>query len=123
MIIAAEFARAQDGKPVQEGKAFVPEVLFEGKYHPICGHYFWNDNVGATAVCNLLGFNNGKMTQTKAKYDVDAMPVGQCKAGEELTKCTGGGNAWGNFGYDNGWCKKGYEIGVTVTCDSPGVSR
>lgn len=123
MIIAAEFARAQDGKTVQEGKAFVPEVLFEGKYYPICGHFFWNGDHGATAVCNLLGFENGKVAITQAKYDVDAMPVGLCKAGEELTKCTGGWNAWGNFAYRGGSCKKGYEIGITVTCDSPGVSR
>ena len=101
MIVAAKFARAKDGETVQEGKAFVPEVLFEGKYHPICGHYFWDSEHGAKAFCNLLGFKNGKMTQTKAIYNVDAMPVGHCKAGEELTKCTGGGNAWGNFGYDN----------------------
>ena len=123
MIIAAEFARAQDGKPVQEGKAFVPEVLFEGKYHPICGHFFWDNNASATAVCNLLGFNNGKMTITRAKYNVDAMPVGRCKTGEELTKCTGGGNAWGNFTGIDGRCKKGKEVGVTVTCDSSGMCR
>ena len=123
MIIAAEFARAQDGKTVQEGKAFVPEVLFEGKYYPICGHYFWDNKDGATAFCKLLGFKNGKMAITKAKYNVDAMPVGICKAGEELTKCTGGGNAWGNFAYNDGGCKKGQEVGVTVTCDSYGMCR
>ena len=108
---------------MQEGKAFVPEVLFEGKYHPICGHWFWNNHKGATAFCNLLRFKNGKMTKTHAKYNVDAMPVGQCKTGEVLTKCTAGGNAWGNFADSNGWCQKGENIGVTVTCDSPGVSR
>ena len=108
---------------MQEGKAFVPEVLYQGKYYPICGHYFWDNNGGATAVCNFLGFKNGKMAITQAKYSEDAMPVGICKAGEGLTKCTGGGNAWGNFNYINGGCKKGQGVGVTVTCDSPGASR
>ena len=102
---------------MEQGKAFVPEVSYQGKWYPICGHYFWDNDTGATAVCKLLGFERGSYTSTRAKYEVDAMPVGDCKAGEELTKCTGGGNAWGNFNDRNGWCKKGQNIGVTVTCD------
>ena len=108
---------------MQEGKAFVPEVLFEGKYYPICGHWFWNNTNGAKTFCNLLGFKNGIKANTNVAYSVDAMPVGQCKSGEALTKCTAGGNAWGNFDVSDGWCKKGTNIGVTVTCDSPGMSR
>ena len=93
----------------------MPEVLFEGKYHPICGHYFWDNDNGATAFCKLLGFKSGSYQSTRVKYDVDAMPVGDCKLGEELTKCTGGGNAWGKFDDRKGWCTKGKSIGVTVT--------
>ena len=105
---------------MEKGKAFVPEVLYQGKYYPICGHYFWDNDGGATVVCKSLGFKTGKYTSTRVKYDVDAMPVGDCKAEEELTKCTNGGNAWGKFNDRNGWCKKGQNIGVTVTCD-PGA--
>ena len=121
MLTTAVSARAQGGATVHEGKAFVPEVRFQGKYHPICGHYFWDDNVGATNFCNLLGFKNGKIKRTKVAYDVDAMPVGRCKPGEALNNCTRGGNRWGNFDYSNGWCKKGKRVGFTVTCASPGV--
>ena len=116
--------RAQGGKKAEKGKAFVPEVLYQGKYYPICGHYFWDNDTGATLVCKALGFKVGKYTSTRVAYHVDAMPVGDCKAGEkDLTKCTGGGNAWGKFEDRNGWCKKGQQIGVTVTCDTGACSR
>ena len=117
----AGFVRAQGGKKVEAGKAFVPEVLFEKKYFPICGHFFWDNDNGATAVCKLLGFKSGKRGKTSAAFDVDAMPVGDCKPGEPLTKCTGGGNGWGQLDYRNGWCKKGTKVGVTVTCSNPGA--
>ena len=112
--------RAQGGKAVNKGKPFVPEVLYQGKYYPICGHYFWDNDNGATIVCKLLGFESGSYKSTRVKYDVDSMPVGDCKPGEELIKCTGGGNAWGNFDYRDGWCKKGTKVGVKVTCDESG---
>ena len=100
----------------------MPEVLFEGKYYPICGHYFWSSTDGATTVCNLLGFKNAQMTQTKDAYDVDAIPVGTCKSGEPLTKCTIDGNiAWGDW-VNHPYCKKGKLVGFTLTCDSAGVS-
>ena len=101
---------------MQAGKAFVPEVLFKGKYYPICGHYFWDNNNGATTICKMLGFNKGVKQNTRVAYKKDSMPVGDCKPGQPLTKCTGGGNGWGNLNYRNGWCKKGLNIGVKVTC-------
>ena len=100
---------------MEAGKAFVPEILFQGRHYPICGHFFWDNNNGATTLCKLLGFKSGTGTKTRDAFDVDAMPVGDCKPGEPLTKCTGGGNAWGKFDDRNGWCKKGTKVGVTVT--------
>ena len=94
----------------------MPEVLYQGKYYPICGHYFWDNNNGATIVCKMLGFDTGSYKKRMGKYNVDAMPVGDCKPGEKLTQCTGGGNAWGNFDDRDGWCKKGTKIGVEVIC-------
>ena len=74
-----------------EGKAFVPEVLFEGEYYPICGHKFWDNDDGATTLCKHVGFQKGTSQKIKNEYNVDSMPVGRCKPGEELMKCTGGG--------------------------------
>ena len=81
----------------------------------VCGHYFWDNHHGANTLCKQLGFSSGKQSPTKAKFSVDAMPVGKCGANQRLNKCNQGGNAWGNFAYQNGWCKKGTSIGVTVS--------
>ena len=36
--------RAENGAIATAGVAFVPEVMFNGNWYPICGHYFWDDN-------------------------------------------------------------------------------
>ena len=113
--------RTRSGNAVEEGQAFIPEVSFSGQYYPICGHFFWDNDNGATSVCKLFGFKKGEITRTDAVYDVDAMPVGRCNPGQELTKCTGAGNIWGDFNADGGSCKKGKEAGVTVTCTEPSM--
>ena len=111
-----DFVRAEGGKQVAVGEAFVPEVLFEGNYYPICGHYFWDNDFGAETVCKALGFDGGAKTNTAAKFEEHAMPVGACNQGEELDKCTAGANQWGNFDDRSGWCNAGNTIGVEVTC-------
>ena len=125
MCITTELVRAQGGATVKEGEAFVPEVLFGGKYYPICGHYFWDNDFGAGSVCKSLGFTDRSDIHATSKtgdvYDTDAMPVGGCKDGEDLTKCTGGDNAWGNFDFRGGRCKRGNSVGVKVTCYTQGV--
>ena len=101
---------------LQATVAFVPEVMNNGKWSPICAHYFWNNDNGAKTVCTTLGFSGGTHQQTNTTYDTDAMPVGACYAEQDLTSCTGGGNAWGNFEESHGYCKAGTSVGITVTC-------
>jgi len=99
------------------GEAFVPEVLgnIGSWYYPICGHYFWNSHDGAESVCKALGFPRGQMIRTNMTYNSYAMPVGQCRSGEAIDKCTGGGNRWGYlFSWD---CQPGRPIGVEVVCN------
>ena len=115
-LAAMDFVRAEGGKQVAAGERFVPEVLFEGNYYPICGHYFWDNDYGAETICKALGFDGGAKTNTAAKYEEHAMPVGKCNQGEALDKCTGGGNGWGDFDYQSSWCTSGNGIGVDVTC-------
>merc|ERR1712153_75859 len=112
--------RAENGATATAGVAFVPEVMFNGNWYPICGHYFWDNNDGATTVCQGLGyggFSSGTHTKTRTTYSTDAMAVGECSAGQALTSCNHGGNGWGNLEYNGGWCKAGTQIGVTVTCN------
>jgi hypothetical protein len=93
-----------------------PEVNYRGKWYPVCGHYFWDNDHGATTFCKALGFTKGVRGKRGAKFAVDAMPVGKCRPGQNFKQCNIGGNAWGNFNYRNGWCKKGHGIGVAVKC-------
>ena len=101
---------------MEAGKHFVPEVFFQGKYYPICAHGFANNDFGAATFCKLLGFNKGVALKTWDTYDQDAMLVGKCLAGEEIMKCTGGLNGWG----DLTTCKKGSKVHVEVICRDPG---
>ena len=100
------------------GVPFIPEVFFEESFYPICGHWFWNNNVGAGLVCEALGFHfGGTVHMTHDRYSRDAMPVGHCNdADVSLTSCSGGGNAFGELDYNGEWCSKGNFIGVKVVC-------
>ena len=116
-VLLTGIVRRQGGTKPVENEAFVPEVLYQDKYYPICGHHFWNNNNGATTVCKVLGFSSGTLIITKAKYIVDAMPIGSCNSGEPLDKCTGGENHWGDFAALSNRCKKGVEnVGIQVIC-------
>ena len=110
------YVRAASGAAVKAGVAFVPEVLYKSKWYPICGHYFWNNENGAATICKGLGFPTGTLQKTSKRYDSDAMPIGACKVGEQLRNCTAGGNVWGQLDTNDGRCKKGHRVGITVTC-------
>ena len=50
------------------------------------------------------------------------MFVGRCGSEDvDVTKCTAGGNNWGDLAAREGTCKKGNELGFTVTCKDPGM--
>ena len=101
---------------VSHGTAYIPWIKYEQDWYPICGHYFWNNNHGASTFCKKLGFLSGSQVRTEEKYGKDAMPVGGCSPAQSLTQCTGGGNAWGNLGYNNKQCGAGKSIGVKIVC-------
>ena len=110
--VKATDADLNDVQP-EANQAFVPNVNFEGEWYPICGHYFWDNNDGATIVCQKLGFDSGTLQQVRAPFTKDAMYVGTCNPGEDLTSCTAGGNHWPTVLDD---CKSGQPVSATVTC-------
>ena len=117
-----EFIRAEGGKKVLAGQAFVPEVYYNREYYPICGHHFWDSKDGATTVCKALGFTTGTLKNwpkqsSNEAYTKDAMAVGLCKPGEQFTHCSGGGNGWGDLDFNGGSCKKGKHVKIEVICD------
>jgi len=111
--VKATDADLNDVQP-EANQAFVPNVNFEGEWYPICGHWFWNSNDGATIVCQKLGFDLGTHQELDAPFTKDAIQVGRCNPGEELTSCTAGGNSWPTVISE---CESGQPGGsVTVTC-------
>ena len=116
-------------------KATTPEVYYKGEWHPVCGHGFWDNGNGATTLCKQLGFGAGDVVgghwpgrQPAGVYPKDAMPVGECGAGEPLTNCTGGRNGWGNFSAGGGtagrgWCHQGNKVRMAITCSGGSAHR
>lgn len=96
---------------------FIPEIDYEGHYYPICGLYFWDNDEGASALCRLAGYPHGGIViRTNATYVKDAMPIGKCYPGEDVDSCSAGGNAYGDFSYQEGACAAGQPVGVEVVC-------
>jgi hypothetical protein len=96
---------------------FIPEIDYEGQYYPICGLNFWDNDEGASALCRLAGYRHGGIViRTNAPYVKDAMPIGKCYTGEDVDSCSAGGNAYGDFSYQEGACAVGQSVGVEVVC-------
>ena len=68
----------------------------------------------------VIGRNTDAKSTNEAKYAKNAMPVGQCKPGEALDKCTAKHNGWGKLDFkprqNADWCTKGANVRVDVTC-------
>ena len=108
--------RIGSSSTLAEGEPMFLEVNYRGRWYPVCGHYFWDNNHGAATACRQLGFIDGTANRTHNSYVENAMPVGGCQPHEDLAKCTARGNAWGNFDYRNGFCKVGNQVGVQIVC-------
>ena len=123
-IRSSSTARCKDGDVraanrtgvVNAGEALDPEIRLGARWFPLCGHSFWDGHAGAATFCKQLGFSGGTVRKVGGIYAVDASPVGKCHAGQKLTACSGGGNAWANFDYQKGYCKAGTKVSVQVSC-------
>ena len=93
-----------------------PKFYWNGKWSPICGHYFWNNQEGSISFCKKLGYVGGNLTKTKGTYEDDAITVGRCEANEDLESCSGGCNdkIIGNGCLD---CRAGKEVSIKIECD------
>lgn len=99
-----------------EGVWLYPEIFYAGTFFPICGHNFWGNTVGAYIFCRDLGFRQGEMRQTKAKFGKDSIWIGRCGGTDRFPHCTAGNNLWGNFKAHGCACCKGQGVGVQVRC-------
>ena len=102
-----------------------PEVFLNGKWSPICGHGFWNNNNGATLFCQKLSpnFRSGKVIKrTDKKLKSDAVRVGICGKNNQWLKCKWGcndlglGNGCSAKGRQEVKCAKGESASIEIKC-------
>ena len=93
-----------------------PYLFKDDKWFPICGHYFWDNDNGATAFCHKLGYPEGTVRETGHAYSEDSIRVGKCDEGEYLMACTDGSNSYET----GGSCSAGNDAGIRITCAEQG---
>lgn len=109
--------RVAEGSPNRPDVQMYGEVLMKDKWYPICGHYFWDSNDGASLFCKRMGYNQGVNKKTHVKMESDSVAVGKCdRKAKAVDGCSSGGNDFTNLDTNNGWCKKGNKIGVAINC-------
>merc|ERR1711962_416496 len=117
--------RERNGKRKVKLENNIPYVKRSRKWVPICGHYFWDNNNGATLFCEQLGFPEGKIiggtygTGDRYTLQKDALKIGKCTNGDSWLSCTDGCNDLGVGGrcpLGDGPCSKGDRSGVKIEC-------
>ena len=100
----------------------VAEVFHNGQWYPICGHWFWNNGIGANLFCQQLGYNSGtiRSESTSASRQValpsDGIRVGKCNEGDTWLSCTGGCNDLSVGGDHCSDCQAGAMAGLKIDC-------
>ena len=95
-----------------------PMFFWNGKWSPICGEWFWDNQNGAQTFCKKLGYTNGNQQRTNEKYDQDAVQIGRCNADEDLEECSAGCNDK-VVGKGCAACAAGGNVAITITCEGP----
>ena len=119
LVFLGTICRNGDVKLNKDG---TPEFFWNGKFNPICGHWFWDNQEGAISFCQKIGYKTGfikemwEYSDSKKIYAEDAIRVGKCHAGEQLETCSGGYN---DKGIGNGGtnCAAGEKVAFMIHCD------
>ena len=98
-----------------------PEIIVNGEWSPICGHWFWDNNHGASLFCQKL---NSKYTSgtVKKRRDIplkkNGIRIGLCRSNDtNLLFCTGGKNDLSTNAYN---CVAGEKSSVEIECNLGG---
>lgn len=97
-------------------------IFWNGKWAPICAHYFTSNHFGASLFCQKLGYDSGVKTSfwvlKDRSYDEDSFWIGTCKERDKWPFCTGTCNLM-NIGGECGnyRCTKDTQTRVTISCD------
>ena len=104
-----------------------PEIWFNHKWSPICGHHFWDNNYGATLFCRELlnsTYTYGTVTERRdIPLEIDGIRIGHCNYEDtSLFSCTGGcndlevGGQCSNSPAGYGQCVAGQGATVEIEC-------
>ena len=111
---------------VRLGENQIAEVYFQNEWVPICGHWFWNNNIGATLFCQELGFQYGYI-KNQSDLPNDGLRIGQCNAGDSWLQCSHDGcNQLEVGGFCNnglGACTQGQHVAVSIGCFNEGTKN
>ena len=64
-----------------------PMLFWKEKWSPICGHYFWDNQHGATTFCKKLGYSSGQQERANTNYDEISIIIGTCQQDQDLAEC------------------------------------
>ena len=95
------------------------EVFFDDQWVPICGHYFWNNNVGSNLFCQEKGFKSGKIVH-RIPLKSDALRIGTCHDGDTFPNCSQAKSNAMSFGGDEWSCNSGNGLGnagIVIDCE------
>ena len=105
-----------------------PEIWFNDKWSPICGHYFWDNNYGAALFCQKLNstYTFGSAKDSGIPLVGDGIKVGMCTSQDNsLSSCKGGCNDLQVGGHcsnnENGKCGDGQGGTVEIECFVSGM--
>ena len=89
------FYKSENDGEVRLNDGKYPEVFLHGTWSPICPHFFWDNNHGATLFCQKLNpeFKSGTVIR---RYDKplgsDGIRIGKCFSSDNWLECSGGCN-------------------------------
>ena len=104
-----------------------PQIFWDEVWSPICGHYFWDNQHGASKFCEKLGYDGGAYSGRGSgeTYGYDSFRLGKCNDNDIWPDCTGGCNEYevGGICADSwsGYCTSGEEVKITITCDGDSI--
>ena len=102
------------------GENQIAEVFFNEEWVPICGHWFWDNNIGASLFCQQMGFKSGSIKERNLTLPKDGLTVGKCLNGDKWLQCslTGANCTQLKVGgpCTNGDCTKGQKAAVSIEC-------
>merc|ERR1719271_1367490 len=102
-----------------------PFAFHGGAWHPLCGHWLWNNDFGADAACKHMGYDGGQRHFDYAEAQVDHLYVGMCAKGEKPGFCTAGCCSHGcpRNSLGCGDCAKGHHNGIMFECFGEGPPK